>query len=130
VNGWITQVARTPFIGEVDPELCDYCGECPRACNVKCIGLVSDARGRAGRGAGKTARRYAEIDSDVCLGCGVCASACERGAISLVKRRRHRRPPRSPAGLFARILWEKGRLVPFVAEGLRRRWRLPPLRRR
>jgi NAD-dependent dihydropyrimidine dehydrogenase PreA subunit len=124
-SGFPDGLAKTPFIAEVDSQRCDYCGECLRACNVKCIGLASDARGRAGGGAGKPTRRYAEIDSDVCLGCGVCASACERGAISLVKRRGYRRPPRSPVGLFAQMLWEKGRLGPFVAEGLRRRWRLP-----
>ena len=128
-SGFPDGLAKTPFIAQVDSQRCDYCGECLQAYNAKCIGLASDAHGRAGRGAGKPARRYAEIDSDVCLGCGVCASACERGAISLVMRRGYRRPPRSPVGLFARMLWEKGRLGPFVAEGLRRRWRLPPLRR-
>jgi hypothetical protein len=25
--------------------------------------------------------------------------------------------------MFARILWEKGRLMPFVVEGLKRPWR-------
>ena len=54
---------------------------------------------------------YAEIDSSVCLGCAVCASACERGAISAMKRRGYRRLPRSPVGLFARMLWGKGRLT-------------------
>jgi ferredoxin len=82
-SGFPDGLAKTPFIAEVDPQRCDYCGECLRACNVKCIGLASDARGRAGRGAGKPARRYAEIDSDVCLGCGVCASACERQQFSM-----------------------------------------------
>ncbi len=43
---------QDPLHRQVDPERCDYCGECLRACNVKCIGLASDARGRAGRGAG------------------------------------------------------------------------------
>ena len=128
-SGFPDGLAKTPFIAEVDPRRCDYCGECLRDCNVKCIGLASGARDPAGRGADKPARRYAQIDSDVRLGCGVCASACERGAISLVKRHGYHRPPRSPVRLFARMLWEKGRLGPFVAEGLRRRRRLPPLRR-
>jgi ferredoxin len=128
-GGFPDGLAKTPFIAAVDPQRCDYCGECLRTCNVKCIGLGSGARGRGGRGTGKPARRYAEIDSDVCLGCGVCVSACARGAVSLVKRRGYRRPPRSPLGLFARILWEKRRLGPFIAEALRRRWRLPSPRR-
>jgi ferredoxin len=131
-SGFPDGLAKTPFIAEVDPQHCDYCGECLRACNVKCIGLDSDvrAKARAGLGGKTRAKRYAEVNRDLCLGCGVCVSRCERGAISLVKRRRYRTPPRDPVGLFARILWEKGRLMPFIAEGLKRRWRLPPLRRR
>ena len=131
-SGFPDGLAKTPFIAEVDPQRCDYCGECLRACNVKCIGLASGARAKADRGQGGKARvkRYAEVSREVCLGCGVCVSRCEHGAISLVERKGYRPPPRDPVGLFARILWEKGRLVPFIAEGLKRRWRLPPLRRR
>ena len=43
--GFHDGLAKTPFIAEVDPELCDYCGECLRACNVKCVGLGADALG-------------------------------------------------------------------------------------
>ncbi len=129
-RGFHDGLAKSPFVAEVDPRRCDYCGECLRACNVKCIGLGADARSGAGQGIGMRAERYAEVNTDVCLGCGVCVPGCERGAISLVRRRGYRTPPRNPASLFARILWEKGRLGPFIAEGLRRRWRLPPLRRR
>jgi ferredoxin len=70
------------------------------------------------------------VNAEVCLGCGVCVPVCERGAIRLVKRRGYRIPPRNAVSLFTRILWEKGRLMPFVVEGLKRRWRLPPLRRK
>jgi NAD-dependent dihydropyrimidine dehydrogenase PreA subunit len=131
-SGFPDGLAKTPFIAEVDPQRCDYCGECLRACNVKCIGLGAGARTRTkpGHGFGTEEHRYAEVKSDICLGCGVCVGVCERGAISLVKRRGHRTPPRNPVSLFGRILWEKGRLMPFVAAGLKRRWRLLPLRRR
>jgi len=129
-TGFPDGLAKTPFIAQVDPRRCDYCGECLRACNVKCIGLGADARHGVRQGIGTRTERYAEVNTGVCLGCGVCVPGCERGAISLVKRRGYRAPPRGPAVLFARILWEKGRLLPFIAEGLRRRWRLPLLRRR
>jgi NAD-dependent dihydropyrimidine dehydrogenase PreA subunit len=125
--GFQDGLAKTPFIAQVDRELCDYCGECLRACNVKCIGLGADAR--ADRSDGSRLKRFAEVRSDICLGCGVCIPTCERGAISLVKRRGYRKPPRNAINLFGRILWEKGRLMPFLKEGLKRRWHLPPLRR-
>ena len=48
-SGFPDGLAKTPFIAQVDSQRCDYCGECLRACNVKCIGLASDAV--AGQGA-------------------------------------------------------------------------------
>jgi len=42
----------------------------------------------------------------------------------------YRIPPRNAVSFFTRILWEKGRLMPFVVKGLKRRRRLPPLRRK
>jgi ferredoxin len=119
--------SRFPLMEATLEELCDYCGECLRACNVKCVGLSADAR--ADRSDGSRPKRFAEVRSDICLGCGVCIPTCERGAISLVKRRGYRKPPRNAINLFGRILWEKGRLMPFLKEGLKRRWHLPPLRR-
>jgi NAD-dependent dihydropyrimidine dehydrogenase PreA subunit len=113
-KGFHDGLAKTPFIAQVAPELCGYCGECLRACNVKCIGLGADAR--SGRSDGSRPKRFAEVRSNICLGCGVCIPTCERGAISLAKRRGYRKPPRNAINLFGRILWEKGRLMPFLKE--------------
>jgi ferredoxin len=129
-SGFHDGLAKTPFVAKADPSLCDYCGECLRACNVKCIGLAPEARPRKGAARTPRSRRYAQVNTDICLGCGACICACEPGALRLVKRRGYRRPPRSPVSLFARMLWEKGRLMPFVVDGLKRRWHLPPMRRR
>jgi NAD-dependent dihydropyrimidine dehydrogenase PreA subunit len=111
--GFADGIAKTPFLAVIDPARCDYCGECLRACNVKCIGLADDARGRP-RG-----QRHAAPDTAVCLGCGACLAACEKSAIRLVPRPRPNTPPRNRAMLFGRLLWEKGRLMPFVVEGLK-----------
>jgi ferredoxin len=72
--------------------------------------------------------RYAAVDAAVCLGCGACLGACERQAISLVPRPHAVKPPRDKGILFTRILWEKGRLLPFVTDRLKSPWRA--LRRR
>lgn len=113
--GFNEGIAKTPFLAAVDPERCDYCGACLRACNAKCIGLASESRTRP------KDRRWAAVNPEVCLGCGACLHACERGALSLKPRAKRPRPPRDRNGLFARILWDKGRLLPFLAEGLGRR---------
>jgi NAD-dependent dihydropyrimidine dehydrogenase PreA subunit len=112
--GFEDGIAKTPYLARVDPERCDYCGECLRACNAKCIGLADTARELPKE------ERFAEVNSRVCLGCGACLPACKKDALQLVPRPGHRRPPKDRNRLFARKLWEKGRLLPYVTEGLRR----------
>jgi NAD-dependent dihydropyrimidine dehydrogenase PreA subunit len=111
--GFSEGIAKTAFLAEIDPQRCDYCGACLRACNAKCIGLADLARPLP------KAQRWAQVDADVCLGCGACLPACERDALSLVPRRPRPRPPRNRNALFARILWDKGRLMPFIGEAAR-----------
>jgi NAD-dependent dihydropyrimidine dehydrogenase PreA subunit len=115
--GFTEGIAKTPFLAAIDPARCDYCGDCLAACNVKCIGLAEAAR------SGPRETRYGAVNEAVCLGCGACIPACEKGAIGLVPRPHPARPPRNKAAMFGRILWEKGRLMPFVLEGLRHPWR-------
>ena len=112
--GFNDGIAKTPFLAEIDPERCDYCGACLKTCNVKCIGLAP-----AARQAPKTAR-FAAVEAAVCLGCGACIPVCEQGAIHLVERPQRPRPPKTRGRLFARILWEKGRLWPFVMDRVKR----------
>lgn len=113
--GFQDGLAKTPFIASVDERLCDYCGDCLKTCNVKCIGLS-----RAGRTRIKADRR-AKVDPKVCLGCGACVSACEKEAISLRPRKNYRIPPKNKSQMFARILWEKGRLPPFLLDRIKRK---------
>ncbi len=116
-SGFSDGIAKTPFLAAVDPARCDYCGDCLKTCNVKCIGIADEARTLP------KARRYAGVDSAVCLGCGACIDTCARGAIRLVPRPHPRTPPKDKGWLFARILWEKGRLWPFLVDRARQQWR-------
>ena len=117
-SGFSDGIAKTPFLATVDPTRCDYCGECLKTCNVKCIGLADGARTRP------KPQRYAGVDTATCLGCGACIAVCKRGAIRLVPRPHPKTPPKNRGRLFARILWEKGRLWPFLADRARQQWRL------
>jgi len=112
--GFSDGIAKTPFIADIDPERCDYCGECLRACNAKCIGLAELARPLP------KAQRFAQVDAAVCLGCGACVDACDNGALILLPRAKRPRPPRDRNALFVGKLWEKRRLLPFITEGVRR----------
>ena len=107
--GFEDGLAKTPFIAVIDEEQCDYCGECLKSCNVKCIGLSKNRKIRNKRD------RRAKIEEKICLGCGACIPVCDKEAIKLIPRQNHRQPPRNKGWMFARILWEKKRLAPFVA---------------
>ena len=114
--GFNEGIAKTPFLAEIDPSCCNYCGVCLKTCNVKGIGLAPAARQSP-----KDAR-FAAVDTAVCLGCGACIPVCEQAAIHLVERVQRPKPPKSRGRLFGRILWEKGRLWPFVLDRVKRRW--------
>lgn len=112
--GFSDGIAKTPFLAEIDPERCNYCGACLRTCNVKGIGLAPAAR------QSPKDSRFAAVDAAICLGCGACVPVCEQGAIHLIERARRPKPPKARGHLFARILWEKGRLWPFVLDRAKR----------
>lgn len=107
-KGYFEGVGKTSYIAAIDPDLCDYCGKCFTACNVRAIGLDKT------RTFNDKSKRVSRINTDSCLGCGACISACPQDAISLVKRKNPPIPKKTKGDLFKSILIEKGRLKPFV----------------
>ncbi|MBN2013408.1 4Fe-4S dicluster domain-containing protein [candidate division KSB1 bacterium] len=105
--GYFDGVAKSSYIAVIDPDMCDYCGACFTACNVKAI--------RPAKSNGK-AMRKALVSEQVCLGCGACISACPNNAISMIPRSDYVIPPRTKKRMFVQMLWEKKRLWPFVRE--------------
>jgi len=115
--GFHDGIAKTAFTAVIDPALCDYCGTCFTACNVKAIGLAK------GRTFATPEARFAAVAEAVCLGCGACISACEKGALRLIPAPNRALPPAKKRDLFLRILREKGRLGPFVTSRLKKQLR-------
>jgi heterodisulfide reductase subunit A-like polyferredoxin len=64
-------VARSPFVNQVDEELCYGCELCLDACQFEALALED----------GKMS-----VSQLRCVGCGVCVPACPDGALSLVRR--------------------------------------------
>jgi NAD-dependent dihydropyrimidine dehydrogenase PreA subunit len=105
--GYHDGIGKTPFLAEIDPELCDYCGVCFQACNVRGIGLARNSNPVHND-------RYSAVKEHICLGCGACISACERKAIQLVPRGTKPKVPEKKRELYRKILTEKKRLAPWV----------------
>jgi ferredoxin len=64
---------RAEYVGQVQPDLCDGCRQCMRACQFGAIGYSA-------------ANKKTEIDPRRCYGCGICRAACTKDAISLFDR--------------------------------------------
>ncbi|MFZ1947072.1 MAG: 4Fe-4S binding protein [bacterium] len=64
---------RAEYVAELDPELCNGCRSCMRACQFGAIGY-GKARGKV------------MIDARKCYGCGVCRAVCPRNAVTLRDR--------------------------------------------
>jgi ferredoxin len=64
---------RAEYVAEIDPELCNGCRMCMRACQFGAIGFSA-------------ANKKAFIDVGRCYGCGICRANCEKGAIRLLDR--------------------------------------------
>jgi ferredoxin len=72
VNGTQTMF-RAEYVADVDPELCNGCRQCMRACQFGAIGYSAG-------------NKKAFIDQNHCYGCGVCRANCAKDAIRLVDR--------------------------------------------
>ncbi len=112
--GYHSGIGKTGFRAVIDPEQCNGCGACFRACNVKAIGLPEGVQFE------KKSDRYAVVAEDICLGCGACVSACKRGALSMLPAVNREMPPLKRKDLYLRILKEKRRLTPFVVSGIKK----------
>jgi len=70
-------VARSPFVIQVNGELCAGCGACVDACQFGALRLNGTAH----------------ISEMRCVGCGVCVPVCPSEALSLVQRPEVAAPP-------------------------------------
>jgi len=64
-------VARSPFVNQVDQDLCVGCEDCIESCQFGALILVDG---------------FMTVNEMRCVGCGVCVSFCNEGALSLTRR--------------------------------------------
>jgi ferredoxin/predicted transcriptional regulator len=81
VHGLNATLVTSSFIARIDPDKCDGCGKCLRACHIKAIDMVPvEADGENKK------KQLALVDENFCLGCGVCALKCKTGALEMAPR--------------------------------------------
>jgi ferredoxin len=112
--GYHNGIAKTGFQAVIDPERCNGCGVCFRACNVKAIAFPEGVTFSKGSDC------YALVADTLCLGCGACISVCKQAALSMIPATGRVLPPLKRKDLYIRILKEKRRLTPFVVSGIKK----------
>ena len=70
-------VELEPFVAEVDPALCDGCGDCLGECGYEGAIELLEVKGTEGPA------KKAAIHPPLCRGCGACAAVCPHRAISV-----------------------------------------------
>ena len=114
--GYHDGVGKTPFLARIDKEVCNGCGLCVPACNVNAITAAVAEKGSQPRACG-------ECTDAVCVGCGAWLPVCQRNALFLGERPVRPLPPEKRKDMFKAILWEKGRLKPYLVSGMKKKLR-------
>jgi electron transport complex protein RnfB len=69
--GLANVVARSPFVNQLEQELCTGCEDCIPACQFSALSMDDS---------------LVNIDRERCVGCGVCVMQCAADALTLVRR--------------------------------------------
>lgn len=104
-------IVTSNWIAVVDPERCNGCTRCVKACPVNAIEIQQEDRDGH-------RRKWAVRNPDLCLGCGVCATKCKRGAMSMQKREQRVYTPETTFERMVAMAIERGKLGDMLLDNL------------
>lgn len=104
-------IVTSSWIATIDPERCNGCGRCVKACPVSAIQVMQEDRdGRR--------FKWAVRDPDLCLGCGVCSTKCKRGALTMRRREQRVYTPETTFERIVAMAIERGKLGDLLLDNL------------
>jgi len=65
------EASASPFISQLDVDLCDACWDCLERCQMQALAEDGDT---------------VSLNVDRCIGCGLCVTTCPSGALTLVRK--------------------------------------------
>ncbi|OGQ91490.1 MAG: hypothetical protein A2289_19475 [Deltaproteobacteria bacterium RIFOXYA12_FULL_58_15] len=100
------KVVSSNYVAAMNPELCNGCGKCAKACPIDAVEMVPAAPTEA---APKRTKR-ASLDIERCLGCSVCYRECKFDGIRMLPAKQRVYTPENMMERMALQAIERGKL--------------------